>query len=275
MKNAIVVFVPVIHSGYIKFLSKTKGDIYIFDKTIIKSFVHLTRDLRVIDPEKTVKALKALIPNRKISTINYKKLQELVKKEYKFVLPEDEISHVITDKYIPSNRAKFVSVFLRWNKIITLSEFKIPEHRKITTEKFHRDFIKIAEDETNKSSDWWRQIASVVVRDGKILYKSHNHHLPTDHHLSTFGDPRSNFDAGQHQEVYTSIHSEASLIAKAAHDGVSLKDSEIYVTTFPCPNCSRLLVQAGIKKVYYSKGYSLLDAEKILQHFGIEIYLVQ
>ena len=65
------------------------------------------------------------------------------------------------------------------------------------------------------------------------------------------------------------------MIAQAAHDGVSLKDSIIYVTTFPCPNCARLIAKAGIKKVYYSKGYSLLDAEKILDHFDIDIFLVQ
>ena len=115
----------------------------------------------------------------------------------------------------------------------------------------------------------------MVVKDKKILFISHNHHLPTNYHLSTFGDPRSNFDAGQHQEIFTSIHSEASIVAQAAHDGVSLKDATIYITTFPCPNCARLVAKAGIKKLFYSKGYSLLDAEKILDHFGVEIFLVQ
>lgn len=275
MKNAVVIFVPVIHSGYIKFIEKSKGDIYIFDKTLIKSFVHLTRDLRVIDPIKTRAALKTLFPKRNIELLNYKKLSTLMKSGYSFTFPEDEISHDIVNTHIKDNKVKFVSVFLRWNRIISLTEYKIPEHRKITTEKLHREYIKLALDDAEKSADWWRQVSSVIVKGGKILYVGHNHHLPSDHHLSTFGDPRSNFDAGQHQEIFTSIHSEASLIAQAAHDGISLKDSIIYVTTFPCPNCARLLVKAGIKKVFYSKGYSLLDAEKILEHFGVEIYLVQ
>ena len=129
--------------------------------------------------------------------------------------------------------------------------------------------------ETEKSSDWWRQIAAIAVKDKKVLLKAHNHHMPTDFHLSVNGDPRSNFDAGQHGEIYTSIHAEAEVVAKAAEQGLSLKGVSLYSTTFPCPNCARLIAQTGIKKVYYSRGYSLLDAERILEHFGIEIILVQ
>ncbi len=275
MKNVIISFVPVIHSGYLKFFSKNKGDIYLFDKTIIKSFVHLTRDLRVIDPKQTQVMLKEIFPKRKISLLNYKKIKELDKEGVNFIMPEDEISHSIADNYIKNSKVKYVSIFLRWNKIISLTEFKIPKHRKITKDEFHRKYIKIAETEASKSSDWWRQIASVVVKDNKIISIDHNHHLPTDFYLSTFGDPRSNFDAGQHQEIFTSIHSEASAIAQAAQKGISLQDAIIYVTTFPCPNCARILSKAGIKKVFYSKGYSLLDAEKILEHFGVEVFLVQ
>jgi len=112
------------------------------------------------------------------------------------------------------------------------------------------------------------------VKNKKVIYASHNHHLPTDDSLSINGDPRSNFDAGQHQNVFTSIHAEAEIIAKAAKDGQSLKGTILYTTTFPCPNCARLIGTAGVKAVYYSKGYSLLDAEQILEHFNVELVLV-
>jgi dCMP deaminase len=254
---------------------KQKGDIYIFDQKLINSFVHLTRDLRVIDPKKTILALKPLLAKRKIALASEKILKDLNKKKAEITMPEDEVCHVVAEKYLKDCKITHVSTFLRWNRIITLAEHEIPKHRKITKEDFHREYIRQAENETQKSSDWWRQIASVVVREGKVLFKSHNHHLPTDHHLHTFGDPRSNFDAGQHPEIYTSIHSEAAAIAEAAKKGHSLQGAIIYVTTFPCANCARLLAKAGIKEVYYSKGYSLLDAEKILNHFGIEVFLVQ
>ena len=64
-------------------------------------------------------------------------------------------------------------------------------------------------------------------------------------------------------------------MACAARDGVSLKGAEVYVTTFPCANCARLLTTAGITKVYYRDGYSMLDAEDIFKAAGVEIVLVQ
>src|SRR3989344_783564 len=170
MKNAIIAFVPVLHSGYIRFFSKTKGDIFIFDNSMIKSFTHLTRDLRVINPTQIKKALKAIIPERKIELIDYKRLEELVNNGYKFIMPEDEVSHDIAEKYIKDKKVNYVSIFLRWNKLITLTEHQISSHRKITKEKFHKQFLKIAERESIKSADWWRQIASVVVKDKKILF---------------------------------------------------------------------------------------------------------
>ena len=274
-QKAIVAFVPVIHSGYVEFLSKQKGDIFIFDTKIIHSFIHLTRDLRVIESKKTIQALKALLPKRNIGLASPAQLKILNKKRAQVVMPEDEVCHEVAEKYLKDCEVSYVSVFLRWNRLITLAEHEIPKHRKITKDEFHRNYIKQAEEETHKSSDWWRQIASLVIKEGKILFKSHNHHLPSDHHLSTYGDPRSNFDAGQHPEIYTSIHSEAAIIADAAQKGTCLQDATLYVTTFPCANCARLLAKAGIKKIYYSKGYSLLDAEKILDHFGVEVFLVQ
>lgn len=274
-KRAIVSFVPVIHKGYVDFFNKNKGDIFIFGDSVVNSFVHLTRDLRVMDEASCVSALQALFPGRSVIAADEKVFWELSRKKTPILMPEDEVNREVAEKYFKENQVTYISVFLRWNRTITLTEHQIPAHRKITTEQFHRKFIKHAEAEAEKSSDWWRQIGSVLLKDGKILYRSHNHHLPSDHHLSTFGDPRSNFDAGQHPEIYTSIHSEANFIAQAAHDGVSLEGTALYVTTFPCANCARLLTKAGIKKVFYSKGYSLLDAEKILDHFGVEVFLVQ
>ena len=112
------------------------------------------------------------------------------------------------------------------------------------------------------------------MKNKKVILRSHNRHLPTDYHLSTLGDPRSNFDKGERLDIYTSIHGESDLVAKAASKGISLKGTSIYVSTFPCSNCARLLAEAGVKKVFYEKGYSRLDAENVLNAYGVEIILV-
>jgi dCMP deaminase len=89
------------------------------------------------------------------------------------------------------------------------------------------------------------------------------------------GDPRSNFDYGEAPDVYTSIHAESDLVAQAAREGVSLRGASIYVTTFPCANCARLLARAEVAKVYYEKGYSRVDAEGVLRSAEIAIIQVK
>lgn len=271
--KAILAFVPVIHKGYIDFFHAQAGDIYIFGPKLINEYVHLTRDLRVVEPSQMKVILESIFPGRRISSINSEDLSMWNYSEV--IMPDDEVCHDVAQKYLANLKTEFVSVFLRWTKIISTKEFEVSPDRKITSETFHKDMIASAFDEATKSSDWWRQIGAVAIKDKKILFKAHNHHLPTDFHMAANGDPRSNFNAGQHQEIFTSIHAEAEVIAQAAREGVPLKGATLYTTTFPCPNCARLIGTVGLKTVYYKKGYSLLDAEKILEHFDVEIILVE
>ncbi len=272
-KTAVVAFVPVIHKGYVDFFDKHQGDIYILGDDLVKQFTFLTRDLRLLGEKRTVQALKTLFPDRKIGS-----LSDSVLSTWNYettTMPEDEISHEIAEKYKLGSKVIYVPVFLRWNRLITLKELEVDPNRRISREDLDREFMNEAIVEAPKSEDWWRQVAAVAVKNGRIIQKAHNKHLPTSFHLSTNGDPRSNFNAGEQPDIYTAIHAEGGLIAEAAREGISLNEASLYVTTFPCPNCARLIGTAGIKKVYYSKGYSLLDAEKILEHFGVEIILVQ
>lgn len=271
-RTAVVAFVPVLHSGYISFIGEHLGDVYIFGEKLIADDVHLSRDIRAVPPETMAEVLGLIFPGRKIMIAGPETFKEWSYSET--IMPEDEVCSGLVSKYLANTKVKFVPVFLRWTKMISFKEFEIPPDRKVTSDEFHRSLIEAGLKEAQKSSDWWRQIAAIVVKDGKVIYTAHNHHLPTDFHLSANGDPRSNFDAGQHQNIFTSIHAEAAVIAQAARDGKSLKGVDLYATTFPCPNCARLIGTAGVKRVFYKKGYSLLDAEQILQHFGVEIILV-
>ena len=183
--------------------------------------------------------------------------------------------HYIAEKYFKKNKVVFEKVFLRWDKPITLRENVVDPNRIISQKEFDKKMIKLAFESADKSSDWWRQVGAVVVRDKKVLFARYNKHLPSAHSIYENGDPRNNFDAGEHIDLSTVIHAEAGVISEAAKKGVSLDNAEMYVTTFPCPNCARLMIEAGIKKVYYSKGYSLVDAEKLFSQAGVEIILVQ
>ena len=68
---------------------------------------------------------------------------------------------------------------------------------------------------------------------------------------------------------------EAQLVAAAAKQGISLEGASMYVTTFPCPPCAKLVAYSGIKKLYYADGYGVLDGERVLKSQGVEIVFVK
>ncbi|MDD5068472.1 MAG: deaminase [Candidatus Pacebacteria bacterium] len=285
MKKVLVAFVPVIHLGYLDFFKKHNCPLYVIGSEFYAEFPKLERDVRALSPEIISTALKAIKIPREVVLLTKKDLGDL--KKVSIVMPDDELSREFAEKYLKGTKIDFESIFLRWNKIITTSEFTVPPNRTISYETFDREMFPKVRKEAKKSSDWWRQNGAILLRDGKILVESHNRHLPTDLSMDVFGDPRSNFDAGEKltkkiggmeitpNDLSTVIHAEASVIGIAAKKGIPLEGTSLYCTTFPCPTCAKLVAEAGIKKVFYEKGYSILDAERILQAFGIEIILVK
>lgn len=270
----LIAFVPVLHQGYLELFKKYSGQtLGILSADVISDFTSLTRDLRVIDPQEMREAIFGLELFDQVRVLERADLESLDGQS--LVMPDEDVSQALYEKYFPNAEVIFEPVFLRWDMPAALSQHAISPDRVISTEARDREFIAAANKEAQSSVDFWRQIGAVVVKDGAIVSQKHNHHLPTDYHLMQNGDPRSNFDAGTHQDIYTSIHSETSAIADCAKRGIALDGCSIYVTTFPCSNCARLIAESGIKKVYYEKGYSRLDAEDIFKAFGVEIVLVQ
>lgn len=274
-KNIIISIVPAIHSGYISFFRKYPGSLYVIGSDFIKDFPHIERDLRTPLEGDLKKMLFSLDLFDNIVFLDREKISKLDLGRFNIIMPDDDINKSIAEKYLPGQPVIFESIFLRWDKQITLSENIIPAGRVISEDVLDKELMVQAFNESNKSSDWWRQIGAFIVKEGKIILSGHNKHLPSDFNLDAYGDPRSNFDGGIKFELSTAIHGEASLVAEAARRGLSLEGAYLYLTVFPCPVCAKLISEAGIKKIYYSKGYSLLDAEDILKAKGVEIVLVK
>jgi dCMP deaminase len=210
-----------------------------------------------------------------VSILDAAQVEQIVREGASITMPEEEISHVLAQTYFAPNPVTYASVFLRWDKPITLQELEVPEGQVVSTDALDATFMRVAEQEQYKSADWWRQIGAAAVREGTVLFVGHNQYLPSDYNLFAAGNPRDNFDAGEHPEIYTAIHAEAHMVARAAREGTSLAGASVYVTTFPCANCARLLAEAGVSKVYYRDGYSRLDALDVLKAYHIEIVLVR
>ncbi len=67
------------------------------------------------------------------------------------------------------------------------------------------------------------------------------------------------------------LHAEANAITKVARSNNSSEGSTLYVSTSPCMECSKLIIQAGIKRVVFSDIYRITDGLDLLKKAGIEV----
>ena len=67
------------------------------------------------------------------------------------------------------------------------------------------------------------------------------------------------------------LHAEANAITKIARSNNSSDGATLYVTAAPCIECSKLIIQAGIKRVVYGEQYRLDDGIKLLERANIEV----
>ena len=273
--SALVIYIPAIHNGYIDFLKMHRDmQIFLLDLSLVrKNDLRMERDIRALNTKDVLSALKS-IGFENINILTEKDIPKI--KDKKLLFLDEDVSHSFIDKYLKGKKdIKFTSLFLRWDKHASLKKNIVIPNRKISKNDFDKEILKEAHKEALKSPDWWRQVGAIVIKNNKILLKGFNRPLESLQTHNIFGDPRSNFDYGVSFELSKFIHAEASIIAESAKRGIKLEGASIYITTFPCPVCAKSIAVAGIKKVYYSDGYSLLDAEDILKHFGVEIIRVE
>lgn len=277
MQYAVISYIPALHKGYLDFFKKYPGNLYILSADFVLKFPRMERDIRALSAEEIKILLGGLKIFSKIIVLKNDNIQELLKETLPLLMPEDEVNKSFAESYLRGKNIEFVPAFLRWDRQISTTEFEVPPDRVISQAAFHKEIMAQAFKEAKKSPDWWRQIGAILIRDKKSILIAHNAPLPSEYTLNAFGDPRSNFDAqeAKYKEFSKFIHAEANLIAEAAKKGIVTDGASLYLTSFPCPACAKMIAVAGIKEIYYSKGYSLLDAEDILRAFDIKITLVK
>jgi dCMP deaminase len=266
--NYLIAYVPVLHEGYRTLFLKYQGaTLYLAGPDEVKAALpRLSRDLRQMPLDSMCAAVRGLGIFAEVAPLTGEVIDRLNRERASIVMPVDEVSTVLAEQLTMCS-VSYESVFLRWDKPITLAEQEVHPDRTITTDAFDRMCMHQATDESQKSADWWRQVGAVAVQDGAVVYAGFNAHHPSEYAVFAVGNPRDNFDAGEQLEISDTIHGEASIVAQAARK--MLLGTSVYVTTFPCINCARLLAE-----VYYRDGYSRLDAEYVLKERGVEVIRV-
>jgi len=123
-----------------------------------------------------------------------------------------------------------------------LLENVIHKEKRLNWDKY---LISLAVLATKRSSCNRLQVGCVIVRDNRVISTGYNGFLQGSPHISRVVNNHEQF----------TIHAEQNAICFAAKEGVSLCDSVAYVTHYPCINCFKLLIAAGIKEVKYLENY--------------------
>lgn len=273
MVDALIVYMPVLHEGYRRFFKPYTGTTtYLVDPQLVADELpRLSRDRRKLHIDDALCLLRASGWVGQVQVLDAATLAALDARAAEIVMPVDEVSDVIAAQ-LPNCRVRYEQVFLRWDKTVTLQELEVQPNVQVTDAQVHQELMTCACTEAERSGDWWRQVGAVAVRDGEVVGRGFNAHTPTEHVVYEDGNPRDNFDAGEHPDISLTLHGEAGIVARAARS--VLAGTSMYVTTFPCINCARLLAEAGVSKIYYREGYSRLDAEQVLKEQGVEIIRV-
>ena len=118
-----------------------------------------------------------------------------------------------------------------------------------------------------------RAVGAVLVKDKRILSTGYNGSPSNLKHCAEVGCLREKLgiESGKMHELCRGIHAEQNAIIQAAYHGVSVKDASIFCTNQPCSICARMIINAGIKKIYYQSGYADSLAKELLDEAGIEL----
>lgn len=274
-KTAVIAYVPVLHRGYLEFFRKYDGGtVFLIGNDFTSGYQSLVRHLPANEPKDVQTMLRSLDLHREVRILCKVNLRD-AKEFSNIVMPDEDVSRAFAGMYLETKRIRFDGTLrLRWDWGATHKKRRPKVEGAISYERFDRDAIYKAEKQAQRSPDWWRQVGALLVKEKTVLIAGFNRHVPSEHSAYIEGDPRSNFEPGQCIEMSLALHAEAGVIAEAAQRGISTKDCELYVTTFPCPPCAHLCAFAGIRRLYYADGYSLVAGAEVLQSKGVEIIRV-
>lgn len=114
------------------------------------------------------------------------------------------------------------------------------------------------------------EVGATLVKDRRIIAGGYNGAVSGDNHCIDHGC----YVVDGH--CIRTIHAEMNALLQCAKLGISTDDAEIYVTHFPCLHCTKAILQAGIKKIYYLHDYHNNPyAIELIQKLGVEIQQVK
>lgn len=128
--------------------------------------------------------------------------------------------------------------------------------------KYDKAYLKIAREWGKLSHCKRKQVGALIVKERMIISDGFN------------GTPSGFDNCCEDKDGLTKwevLHAEANAILKVAASTQSAKDATLYITLSPCTNCSKLIHQAGIKRVVYARAYKDISGISFLKKAGVVV----
>ncbi len=129
-------------------------------------------------------------------------------------------------------------------------------------EKLDKRYLRMAHIWAENSYCERRKVGAIIVKDKMIISDGYN------------GTPSGFENICEEDNNRTKpyvLHAEANAITKVAKSNNSSDGATLYVTTSPCMECSKLIIQSGIKRVVFDEKYRITDGLDILKRADIEL----
>lgn len=133
-------------------------------------------------------------------------------------------------------------------------------------ERYDRAYLRLALSWAQLSHCSRKKVGAIIVKDAIIISDGYN------------GTPAGFDNCCENEEGNTHwyvLHAEANAILKVAKSTNNCKDATLYLTHSPCKDCSKLVLQSGIKRLVYQEAYKDTSGIDFLKNAGLEVVQIE
>jgi dCMP deaminase len=134
--------------------------------------------------------------------------------------------------------------------------------KQVKQNKYDKAYLRIAKEWGQLSYCSRKKVGAIIVKDRMIISDGYN------------GTPSGFENCCEDEQGLTKwyvLHAEANAVLKVARSTQSCEGATLYITMSPCKDCSKLIHQAGIKRVVYQAGYKDDSGIQFLEKAGVEV----
>jgi dCMP deaminase len=118
-----------------------------------------------------------------------------------------------------------------------------------------------------------RKVGALLVKEKRILATGYNGAPAGLQHCDVVGCLRKDesIPSGTRHELCRGLHAEQNAIIQAAYHGISIRGATLYCTNKPCVICSKMIINAGIREIFFASGYNDPLSDQMFEEAELEV----